>query len=230
MFPSLTRLHPALCVVRRFSVVTALCVLPAFAALADEELTSYSADGYTVDVPAQFESLPNPDFTISYGQMQLPDGSDGGTIFGMGAAPVGTLEEMLQDLVEEDAVVVGPETVTYNDVAFEQRRFTVDIPLGTMRGVLLFAEDPRADGTVLRVVLVHLNIDESLMDSRDRQILGSLRRAEGADDAEAEQAFWARIRSSNDRADYEAYLEAYPDGRYAALARNNLRRLDRMGR
>lgn len=230
MFPSLTRLHPALRVVRRYSVVSALCVLPAFAVLADEDLTSYSGDGYTVELPSHFESIPDAEFTVSYGQMQLPDGSDGGTIFGMGAAPTGVLEEMLQDLVDEDATIVGPESVTYNDIPFTERRFTIDIGIGVLRGTLLFADDPRPDGTVLRVALIHLNIDESLMDSRDRQILGSLRRAEGADDAEAEQAFWARIRSSNDRADYEAYLEAYPDGRYAALARNNLRRLDRMGR
>jgi hypothetical protein len=92
-----------------------------------------------------------------------------------------------------------------------------------------YVRQPRADGVSLRVLLVHLNIDQELIDTRNAQILGSIRRMEGAEEAEAEMALWVGIRSSNNRADYEAYLVAYPEGRYAALARNNIRRLERLG-
>ena len=38
----------------------------------------------------------------------------------------------------------------------------------------------------------------------------------------AEMVFWESIRSSTDPADFGAYLEQYPKGRFAALARNRL--------
>ena len=38
----------------------------------------------------------------------------------------------------------------------------------------------------------------------------------------AEMVFWESIRSSSDPADFRAYLEQYPQGRFAALARNRL--------
>jgi hypothetical protein len=38
----------------------------------------------------------------------------------------------------------------------------------------------------------------------------------------AEMVFWDSVRSSNDPADYRAYLEQYPNGKFAALARNRL--------
>ena len=229
MFSFSTPFRPALSGLRTLTLAGVVCALAAPSALADEQVVTRTADGYSVDIPAHFEELPTPDFTLSYGVLVLPDGTDGGTIFGMGAAPADTLDEMVQDLVREGAEIVGPDTVVINDLSFTQRRFSVEAPFGALQGFLLFADEPRADGTVLRVALMHLNIDEAMVEMRNRQILGSLQRAAGADAAEAEAAFWARIRASNDRADYEAYLEAYPDGRYAALARNNLRRLDRLG-
>ena len=41
----------------------------------------------------------------------------------------------------------------------------------------------------------------------------------------AETAFWERVRHSNDVGDIRAYLEAYPNGVYAAQARDRLRML-----
>ena len=38
----------------------------------------------------------------------------------------------------------------------------------------------------------------------------------------AEIVFWETVRASNDAADYRAYLEQYPNGKFAALARNRL--------
>jgi hypothetical protein len=38
----------------------------------------------------------------------------------------------------------------------------------------------------------------------------------------AEMVFWESIRSGNNAADFRAYLEQYPNGRFAALARNRL--------
>lgn len=41
-----------------------------------------------------------------------------------------------------------------------------------------------------------------------------------------ERTFWETIRNSTDPADFQAYLEKYPGGEFAALARNRLRRLE----
>jgi hypothetical protein len=38
----------------------------------------------------------------------------------------------------------------------------------------------------------------------------------------AEMVFWESVRSSSDPADFRAYLEQYPNGKFAALARNRL--------
>ena len=47
------------------------------------------------------------------------------------------------------------------------------------------------------------------------------------DDAAAnERTFWETIRDSSDPADFQAYLSKYPNGEFAALARNKLRRLE----
>lgn len=46
--------------------------------------------------------------------------------------------------------------------------------------------------------------------------------APGVDPALFEMAFWDSIKTSTHRADFEAYLEQYPTGRFAPLARNRL--------
>jgi adenylate cyclase len=46
-----------------------------------------------------------------------------------------------------------------------------------------------------------------------------------ADALRAETAFWTSIAESDDPADFEAYLDQYPEGTFAALAR---RRIDRL--
>lgn len=43
-----------------------------------------------------------------------------------------------------------------------------------------------------------------------------------AEELRAEMVFWESIRSSTDPADFRAYVEQYPQGRFAALARNRL--------
>ena len=40
-----------------------------------------------------------------------------------------------------------------------------------------------------------------------------------------ERLFWQSVKDSEDRADIQAYLDKYPDGEYAVLARNRLKRL-----
>jgi len=48
-----------------------------------------------------------------------------------------------------------------------------------------------------------------------------------ADDALAvERTYWETIRLSTDPEDFKAYLKKYPDGQFADLARNSLRRLE----
>ena len=46
------------------------------------------------------------------------------------------------------------------------------------------------------------------------------------DPAAIELTFWESIKASTDPEDFKAYLDSYPSGRFAALARNNLRRLE----
>ena len=43
-------------------------------------------------------------------------------------------------------------------------------------------------------------------------------------DAQYELEFWQSIKDSTDAADYEAYLEAYPDGKFAPLAKSRAKR------
>jgi hypothetical protein len=43
--------------------------------------------------------------------------------------------------------------------------------------------------------------------------------------AEIEKTFWSSIERSNDSADFEAYLQKYPNGSYASLAENKIKRL-----
>lgn len=45
------------------------------------------------------------------------------------------------------------------------------------------------------------------------------------DPAAIELSFWESIKGSRDVEDFKAYLDAYPKGRFAPLARNNMRRL-----
>ena len=46
-----------------------------------------------------------------------------------------------------------------------------------------------------------------------------------AEQLAAERLFWESVKDSDDPADIQAYLDRYPDGTYAALARNRLKRL-----
>ncbi len=49
--------------------------------------------------------------------------------------------------------------------------------------------------------------------------------APSRDDSAFELAFWDSIRDSDEKADYEAYLQKYPNGNFVPLARERLRRL-----
>lgn len=51
---------------------------------------------------------------------------------------------------------------------------------------------------------------------------GAASAAGSAADTDAEILFWESVRNSNDPADFRAYLEQYPNGRFATLARNRL--------
>ncbi len=46
-----------------------------------------------------------------------------------------------------------------------------------------------------------------------------------SDPQQVELAFWDSVKASRDRADFEAYLERYPQGSFAALARNRIAQL-----
>jgi hypothetical protein len=47
-----------------------------------------------------------------------------------------------------------------------------------------------------------------------------------AEELRAEMVFWESVRSSSDPADFRAYLEQYPNGKFAVLARNRLSALN----
>jgi formylglycine-generating enzyme required for sulfatase activity len=66
--------------------------------------------------------------------------------------------------------------------------------------------------------------DDSIVALRSRAILPK-------DSAEQyELAFWDTIKDSDHAADYEAYLQAYPKGRFAALAKARIQRLQAAGK
>ncbi len=44
-------------------------------------------------------------------------------------------------------------------------------------------------------------------------------------ESEVERAFWETVKDSDDPAEYETFLAAYPNGKFAALARNRLKKL-----
>ncbi len=50
--------------------------------------------------------------------------------------------------------------------------------------------------------------------------------ASNIDPAAFEMSFWDSIKTSTNRADFESYLEQYPKGRFAPLARNRVKALD----
>ena len=50
------------------------------------------------------------------------------------------------------------------------------------------------------------------------------------DPVAVELSFWESIKASTDAEDFKAYLDSYPSGRFAALARNNIRRLEAASR
>jgi formylglycine-generating enzyme required for sulfatase activity len=84
-----------------------------------------------------------------------------------------------------------------------------------------------ADGTVLTThALPHSARlqDDHILALRSRAILPK-------DSAEQyELAFWDSIKDSDHAADYEAYLQAYPKGRFAALAKARIERLRAAGK
>ena len=186
MFSFSTPLRPALSGLRTLTLAGVFCALAAPAALADEQVTTRTADGYSVDIPTHFDRLPMSDFSLAYGALRLPDGTEGGTIFGMGAVSPETQADIVQNLEREGGEIIGPDTVVINDMSFTQRQYAATGFLGEFQGYLLFADEPRGDGTVLRVTILHLNLDDSAMEMRNRQLLGSLQRAAGADAAEAD--------------------------------------------
>src|SRR5262249_22060893 len=47
--------------------------------------------------------------------------------------------------------------------------------------------------------------------------------------AESEIAFWESIKNSTDPEDFKAYLQQYPNGTFATLARNRLKKLEAAG-
>ena len=55
-------------------------------------------------------------------------------------------------------------------------------------------------------------------------------RAAPANDSATELAFWDSVKTSTSAADYRAYLQKYPDGTFAELAKNRLASLEAAGR
>jgi formylglycine-generating enzyme required for sulfatase activity len=55
--------------------------------------------------------------------------------------------------------------------------------------------------------------------------LGGSVSAPSVSSVDRDALFWSSIKDSTDAADYQAYLDQYPDGGFAALARNRLKRL-----
>jgi hypothetical protein len=88
--------------------------------------------------------------------------------------------------------------------------------MGTMDKPSLKVEEALGYGAIVVTALALLCAGILWMQSRDTM------RGAVADDADL--AYWASIRESHRPSDYEAYLDAFPEGRFAALAELRIKR------
>ena len=108
-----------------------------------------------------------------------------------------------------DGMIRGVERAVRADTGDQQRPWTVSSFAGTYR----FARYPGN-----RVTSPEL-ASATIVSLRSRGIMPK-------DSSEQyELTFWDSIKNSNYASDYEAYLKAYPDGRFAALAKARIARL-----
>jgi formylglycine-generating enzyme required for sulfatase activity/uncharacterized caspase-like protein len=108
-----------------------------------------------------------------------------------------------------DGIMRGVEHTVRADTGDQQRPWTVSSLAGSFR----FARYPGTHVTSLALA------DATVVSLQSRGIMPK-------DSSEQyELTFWDSIKNSNYASDYEAYLKAYPDGRFAGLAKARIARL-----
>lgn len=141
--------------------------------------------------------------------------SDGSAHDGHGAL-TGQLLNALSTFAQLDAGVAGHVSAAVSNASDGQQ---VPLVISSLPAdISLKAAAPRASvsGQMTPQRLAALATDDA---ARSRAILPK-------DSAEQyELAFWDSIKDSNHVSDYEAYLQAYPKGRFAALAKARIERL-----
>ena len=109
-----------------------------------------------------------------------------------------------------------------------------------MSGLVVASADPIADGRYVHLALSCAGSGAEKADRIADALLADLHYAapngasaapetqtpqgDAARDSAMELAFWDAIKDSSDAADFQAYLDQFPDGTFAALARNKIKR------
>lgn len=150
-----------------------------------------------------------------------------------------TYDEVTEGMLRDSKVVV----VLWSEVSVKSKWVRAEATLGERTSVLVPAMIDDADRPIMFELTQSADLigwSDDREDPRWRQFIADIRSAVEAaaeipeaqiqeaatsSDANIETTFWTSIKDGSDPADFEAYLERYPDGHFAALARNRLKNL-----
>lgn len=135
----------------------------------------------------------------------------------MAAWPVGVIK--LRDCnIEFDLQMVSNNNKQY----FETSKMIRYLYHASVAGLLF------CTGTVFATVSIIPDDERSFSPDADRILLAGILPTDG--EARYELEFWNSIKDSTSASDYEAYLEAYPKGRFAPLAKARIKRYKKTAR
>ncbi|MEL7546520.1 MAG: SUMF1/EgtB/PvdO family nonheme iron enzyme [Pseudomonadota bacterium] len=147
-----------------------------------------------------------------------------------------TYDEVTEGMLRDSKVVV----VLWSEVSVKSKWVRAEATLGERTSVLVPAMIDDAERPIMFELTQSADLigwENDREDPRWKQFIADIRSAvEAAEqipeaqieaaanssDANIETTFWTSIKDGTDPADFEAYLERYPDGHFASLARNRL--------
>jgi len=146
-----------------------------------------------------------------------------------------TYDEVTEGMLRDAKVVI----VLWSEVSVKSKWVRAEATLGERSSTLIPASIQQADRPIMFELLQTADLigwDGDIDDPRWRRFVSDIgevlarqpapeslaAQAPPPPDANIEATFWTSIEDSIDPADFEAYLERYPDGHFAALAANRL--------
>lgn len=150
-----------------------------------------------------------------------------------------TYDEVTEGMLRDSKVVV----VLWSEVSVKSKWVRAEATLGERTSVLVPAMIDDAERPIMFELTQSADLigwSEDREDPRWRQFIADIRSAVEAaaeipeeqiqaavssSDANIETTFWTSIKDGSDPADFEAYLERYPEGHFTSLARNRLNNL-----